>query len=164
MCAADFSRKCSRKIGVAHPAINVVREAPERAYDKTRIESAPRDYHVDALPYSALSLEISGFSYSSIRERRSLAPLRACQRHAARGRGYGKDLIRDSHPQARCLTGIQRISPPRTLGMIAKRRFCVNCRSQNANSAPRLQTRCGILALAIFSTVMPWRKTKRVRR
>ena len=31
---------------------------------------------MDALPYPAFQLEISGFSYGSIRERRSLAPLR----------------------------------------------------------------------------------------
>ena len=51
----------AQKIGVAHPAINVLVGAPERAHEKTRIENAPRDYHVDALPYPAFSLEISGF-------------------------------------------------------------------------------------------------------
>ena len=54
----------------------------------------------DAFPYVAFQLEITSFSQSSIRERRSLAPLRACQRHAARRRGYGKDLIRNSHPRS----------------------------------------------------------------
>ena len=33
-------------------------------------------------------------------------------------------------------TGIQRISPPRTLGMIAKRRFCVNCRARLKTQIP----------------------------
>ena len=61
-CAARiFAQMLAQKIGVAHPAINVLVGAPERAHEKTRIENAPRDYHVDALPYPAFSLEISGF-------------------------------------------------------------------------------------------------------
>ena len=39
-----FAQMLAQKIGVAHPAINVIREAPERAQGKTRIENAPRDY------------------------------------------------------------------------------------------------------------------------
>ena len=39
-----FAQMFAQKIGVAHPAINVLREAPERAYNETTIENAPRDY------------------------------------------------------------------------------------------------------------------------
>ena len=61
-CAARiFAQMLAQKIGVTHPAINVIEGAPERAHDKTRIEDAPRDYHVDALPYPAFTLEISRF-------------------------------------------------------------------------------------------------------
>ena len=99
-CAADDLREMlAQKIGVAHPAINVLRGVPERAQYKTRIENAPRDYHVDALPYPAFQLEISRFSYGSIRERRSLAPLQ------------DRSLIRNSHPQSDAPRGFKRFLP-----------------------------------------------------
>ena len=42
-CAARISAQIlAQKIGVAHPAINVLKEAPERAHTKTQIENAPR--------------------------------------------------------------------------------------------------------------------------
>ena len=100
----------------------------------------------DASPYPASTLEISGFRCSLIRERRSLAPLRRRLSNSVRPLlSLSKSvrpllsieqLIRNSHPQARCLTGIQRISPPRTVGMIAKRRFCVNCRDRPKTQIP----------------------------
>ena len=44
-CAADDLRANTRaEIGVAHPAINVLEEAPLRARHKTQTENAPRDY------------------------------------------------------------------------------------------------------------------------
>ena len=44
-CAADDLRANARaEIGVAHPAINVLREARLRAHNKTPTENAPRDY------------------------------------------------------------------------------------------------------------------------
>lgn len=49
-----FAQMLAQKIGVAHPAINVVTEAPERALIKTRIENAPRVSTRDAFPYPAL--------------------------------------------------------------------------------------------------------------
>ena len=79
------------------------------------------------------SLEISGFFQGSIRERRSLAPLRRRSRSdtpyhwtpASQCR-----LIRNSHPQPDALRAIQRMSPPRTVGMIANRRRRVNGRAR----------------------------------
>ena len=39
-----FAQMLAQKIGVAHPTINVLKEAPLRAHAKTQIENAPRDY------------------------------------------------------------------------------------------------------------------------
>ena len=106
---------------------------------KTRIENAPRDYHVDALPYPAFALEITSFRYSSIRERRSLAPLRRRSRSDAPYHWTPVSqcrLIRNSPPAIHWASRvIQRMSPPRTVGMIAKRRFCVNWRRRNGGAA-----------------------------
>ena len=77
----------------------------------------------DASPYFASLLEISGFSQSSIRERRSLAPLRRRAEDVAPYHWAPTSvchLIRNSPPAARCTAGIQRISPPRTGRMIAQ--------------------------------------------
>ena len=70
-----FAQMLAQKIGVAHPAIIVERGHRKEPTKKQR----QRMRHVitrDASPYVASLLEISGFSFGSIRERRSLAPLR----------------------------------------------------------------------------------------
>ena len=66
----------------------------------------------------------------STRERHSLAPLRPCPRHDAGRVGYDRRLIRNSRPQSDAPRVIQRMSAPRTVGMIAKRRRCVNGRNR----------------------------------
>ena len=77
---------------------------------------------------------------NSIRERRSLAPLRRRLSNSVRpllslSKSVRpllsiKQLIRNSHPQSDAPRAIQRMSPPRTVGMMANRRFCVNCRDR----------------------------------
>ena len=95
----------------------------------------------DASPYSAFVLENFRFSakaryvndvhlprfdrllHSTFCNRRSDLVLQLLH-------GFTNQFYTEQPPVVRCTTGIQRISPPRTLGMIAKRRFCVNCRAR----------------------------------
>ena len=44
MCSSNLRANARAEIGVAHPAINVLKEAPLRARLKTQTENAPRDY------------------------------------------------------------------------------------------------------------------------
>ena len=127
------------------PCYQCLQEAPLRARSKTQTENAPRDYtrRVPVLRFTtrklAVSLKARYVNDVHLPRFGGAAGVRALPLNA----NPTCHLIRNSHPQARCLTGIQRISPPRTLGMIAKRRFCVNCRARPNWRVERFQPRDG---------------------
>ena len=79
----------------------------------------------DAPPYPALALEISGFSYGLIRERRSLIPLRRRHDRNPSPTIFGRaktlsrhHLIRNCRPQPDAPRVIQRLSRPSNGNMI----------------------------------------------
>ena len=99
----------------------------------------------DGIPVFALVLKSSGFSLKAryvndvhLPRFDRLHHLTFCNRRSDLVLqlllGFTTRFYTEQPPAARCTTGIQRISPPRTLGMIAKRRFCVNRRSRDAQS------------------------------